>query len=352
MKPIVSIIIPVYNADKYLEQCIRSVIDQTYNNLEIILINDGSTDSSGEICDKYTEIDGRIKVIHKKNEGVSIARNTGIEIAKGSYIQFLDSDDFLCTNATEVLVDAIQDGLSELVVGSYTMYYDDEKIYKEGLKPFDKNINSIFVESYLESLAKHTTNVYFGSNWNKLYNSKIIKNYSLRFEENENYAEDFIFNLKYLKHTSVIKIIDTIVNNYRVDSLNSLSKSSRNTKRLWARSKDIYICFQDLFIYYNLFEKFRIDIEGFLLSQIIICIRNVFYEKELRPLIRYDFLCTIIKDEIVSQKLDHMIPRRFLEKLTICLLKQKACILLGLVYKVLDIRIRLISKNSIQAKQK
>ena len=103
MKELVSIIIPIYNVEKYLTKCIESVINQTYKNLEIILVNDGSTDNSKEIIDKYSLIDSRIKVINKKNGGLSEARNAGIEIAKGDYIGFLDSDDWIELNMYEKL---------------------------------------------------------------------------------------------------------------------------------------------------------------------------------------------------------------------------------------------------------
>ena len=93
MKPLFSIIVPVYNASKYLKKCVDTIISQTYENIEVILIDDGSTDNSGKICDQYSINDKRVKVIHKKNEGVSIARETGVKLATGEYISCIDSDD-------------------------------------------------------------------------------------------------------------------------------------------------------------------------------------------------------------------------------------------------------------------
>ncbi len=115
VKPLVSIIIPVYNVEKYLSECIDSVINQTYNNLEIILIDDGSTDSSGNICDKYSIIDNRINVIHKINGGLSNARNDGFLNAQGDYVYFLDSDDFIEITAVENLVKNILENNSDVV---------------------------------------------------------------------------------------------------------------------------------------------------------------------------------------------------------------------------------------------
>ena len=102
-KPLISIIIPVYNAEKYLKKCLDSVINQTYKNLEIILVDDGSTDKSPEICDKYAEKDSRIIVLHKENGGVSSSRNAGLDIFKGEYLSFVDSDDYVEPDYIEYL---------------------------------------------------------------------------------------------------------------------------------------------------------------------------------------------------------------------------------------------------------
>ena len=100
---LISIIIPIYNVEKYMEKCLNSVVNQTYNNIEIILIDDGSKDKSREICDNYAKKDNRIKVVHKENNGVSSARNTGIDMSKGKYITFIDSDDYIDTDYIETL---------------------------------------------------------------------------------------------------------------------------------------------------------------------------------------------------------------------------------------------------------
>ena len=103
--PMVSIIVPVYNVEKYLGKCINSLLQQTYSNIQIILINDGSTDSSGNICNKYSDFDKRIFVLHKQNEGVSAARNAGIDISIGEYLLFVDSDDWLEANTVAELIE-------------------------------------------------------------------------------------------------------------------------------------------------------------------------------------------------------------------------------------------------------
>ena len=116
MAPKISIIVPVYNAETYIHKCIQSVLAQTFTNFELILINDGSSDTSGAICDEYLKIDNRILVVHKKNEGVASARNTGLKVAKGKYIGFVDSDDFINKKMYELLYNAAEKYTSELIV--------------------------------------------------------------------------------------------------------------------------------------------------------------------------------------------------------------------------------------------
>ena len=124
---LVSIIIPIYNSEKYLKKCIDSILEQKYNNLEIILINDGSTDNSGKICDSLAIEDKRIKVIHKLNEGVSIARNKGLEMAKGEYIFFIDSDDYIDENIIKDMISYSRD--YDIVKVSYK-FIENGKITK------------------------------------------------------------------------------------------------------------------------------------------------------------------------------------------------------------------------------
>ncbi|MBR3802122.1 MAG: glycosyltransferase family 2 protein [Clostridia bacterium] len=131
-QPIVSVIIPVYNVEDYLCECVDSVINQTYKNLEIILVDDGSTDSSGKICDDYAEKDERIRVIHKNNSGPSKTRNVGLEHAKGKYIFFLDSDDYIELNALEMLVQAAETNDADLVFFEAHSFSDDGAEINQG----------------------------------------------------------------------------------------------------------------------------------------------------------------------------------------------------------------------------
>ncbi|MFJ7827546.1 glycosyltransferase [Psychrobacillus sp. NPDC096623] len=170
----VSIIVPVYNAELYLNDCIQSIINQTYKNIEVILINDGSTDTSGFICDDFANIDSRIKVIHQSNSGPSISRNIGIQLAQGKYIQFVDSDDTIDSIMTEKLVESINEE-SQLVLSGYKNVQVNEdnartlQIVSPGVqgilsnKEFLMHFGMFFEQSFINPL------------WNKLYITDIIK---------------------------------------------------------------------------------------------------------------------------------------------------------------------------------
>lgn len=125
MKPLVSVIVPVYKVEEYLPKCINSILNQTYRNLEVILVDDGSPDNCGALCDQYAEQDARVRVIHRENGGISAARNSGLEIMQGDYLIFVDSDDWLAMDAVQVLYDRLQQDDSDVAMGQVVKIYED-----------------------------------------------------------------------------------------------------------------------------------------------------------------------------------------------------------------------------------
>lgn len=185
MNKLISVIIPVYNVENYLEKCIQSLMNQTYKEIEIILIDDGSTDSSGIICDKLAHKDKRIVVKHIKNSGVSNARNVGLNISKGDYIGFVDPDDFVASEMYEKMMNKIKENNYDIVCCNN--YYGTPKNYKINM-PLKKDIIMNNLE-YQEFCLK-----YGGTVWNRIYKKKLIA--TTKFSSKIFVLEDLLFNLE------------------------------------------------------------------------------------------------------------------------------------------------------------
>lgn len=194
MIPLISIIIPVYNTEKYLEKCVNSIIDQTYNNIEIILVDDGSTDNSPYICDKLNNKNNNIKVFHKKNEGVSKARNYGIEKANGTYLLFVDSDDYIDKNMISSLYNNLIKYNADISMCNIIRINEKGKY----IDCFNKNIDNEKTNISIMNKEEFISNIldykyYFTYATNKLIKKEIIK--EIRFRENIYYNEDGVFFL-------------------------------------------------------------------------------------------------------------------------------------------------------------
>ena len=198
MKELVSIIVPAYNSEKTIQRCINSLLSQSYANIEVIIIDDGSTDNTCRICDNYTS-NCNIVIVHKENEGVSAARNDGIEVARGEYLVFVDSDD-------EVGIDYIKQLM-------------DWKEYDYVTSGFKQQLSDgtwkqyVFVEEEVEQVEirehprKYVGKYYFGSPWAKLYKRDLINKFNVRFDVKISKGEDTLFNMDYLEHIRNMKIV-------------------------------------------------------------------------------------------------------------------------------------------------
>ena len=177
--PLISIIIPVYNAEKYLRQCLDSVLAQTYTNWECLLVDDGSKDSSGTICDEYASKDSRFKVFHKENGGVSSARNVGIDNMTGEFVSFIDADDLLYPSSLAELIVGIKDGVGSSV-GGFIHFDDNNKKTFELKFPESKYIS---VEDAIFDFYRTEQKDWQRYLWNRLFRSKVIKENKLKFRE-------------------------------------------------------------------------------------------------------------------------------------------------------------------------
>lgn len=208
MKELISIIVPIYNVENYLDKCIRSILEQTYSKIEIILVNDGSTDNSYLICEKYSKIDSRIVFIQKKNGGLSDARNVGIEKCNGKYIAFVDSDDYIEPEYIEKLYNILKENDADISICSFNIVdLNGKKIHEEILK--ETNQICVSGKNILTNVLTPYGYKYVVS-WNKLYKSEIF--FENKFDKGKLYEDEFISFRIFYDIDKVALIKDTLYN--------------------------------------------------------------------------------------------------------------------------------------------
>ena len=213
MEKLVSVIVPVYKVEQFLDRCVKSIVDQTYKNLEIILVDDGSPDKCGKLCDKWKYRDSRIVVIHKQNEGVSSARNDGLYIAKGDFVCLVDSDDFLELNYVEKLVEKQKETNADLVFCRH--YVVNEK--NEKLSIVEKNFSGIIKEKKIEHFFFGGKQQVMGYIWRCLYNRTALKN--VVFNREVKFCEDLLFlNEIILENNPKMALVEDCLYNYYENS--------------------------------------------------------------------------------------------------------------------------------------
>jgi glycosyltransferase involved in cell wall biosynthesis len=216
---LVSVIVPVYNVEKYLSRCIDSILSQTYKNLEIILVDDGSTDNSPMICDDYKNKDSRIRVVHKKNEGVSVARNTGLDLANGTYISFVDSDDWIEPNLYERVITCINEKKADIVKYHYVV--EENGVSKNTGCNYNytgfvdkKELISILLAAKIQ-----------GECWSYVFKKELLSK-SLRFENNIIYGEDILFTVELFLIANSIYFVEDSFYHYFQSNDGSVTKNA------------------------------------------------------------------------------------------------------------------------------
>lgn len=272
MQNLISIIVPVYNVEKYLSQCIESIINQTYKNIEIILVDDGSTDSSGTICDKYKEKDSRITVIHQKNIGVTAARKTGLGICNGEYIGFVDGDDYIETCMYEKLYQVIQDTEADVVHSGYLKNGDKEiwGVQTNVLLELSEIGKSRAIDELI--LSEKSENRIVPSLWSKLFSRKAIMNAYMGVPDDLLYGEDLICLLNCILESNKMAIINEAFYHYikREESITNLVKND-----LLMREINLYNEMKKVLNNYMLYEDMQDKVEFDFVKKITFALKQV-----------------------------------------------------------------------------
>ena len=302
MEDLVSIIVPVYRVEKYLRKCLDSLIAQTYEKIEIILVNDGSPDNSPQICDEYAQADSRIKVIHQKNQGISAARNTGLSNISGEYVIFVDSDDWISQDTCERAVAAMKEQNVDIVFWSYVREYGDRSLKRE---IYDQDIlfdGSAFNELFLRLLGK--TNVpetldSLSPVWNKMYKTKHIAE-NIRFVDTKFIGnEDLLYNAQVFLLTKRTFFLNETFYHYRKDALNSFTKGYKEDhlikrKALFCELRNILTDNHGQEYYDAIDRRIALDI----LSQSLNIVQSGRTIREKNRLMR-----SVLRDEVYKQAL-------------------------------------------------
>lgn len=214
MEDLISVIVPVYNVEKYLSRCINSILKQTYRSIEIILVDDGSKDQSGNICDTYARNAGNIRVIHKENAGLGFARNSGLDISSGKYIVFVDSDDYLEEDMISNLYSSLVSNGADACIGGFKRVFSDKvEVHKNefsGRVFHEKEILEYILPRMLGKLPDGSDYLEM-SVWKVLFSADIIKKYSLRFpSERELISEDVVFDLDYYTKCNTVCMCEDV----------------------------------------------------------------------------------------------------------------------------------------------
>lgn len=264
MNPKVSIIIPIYNAEKHLRRCVDSVLKQDFEDFELILMNDGSRDSSGMICDAYAEKDERVRVVHKENSGVSDTRNQAMTLARGEYLQFLDSDDWITPDATGLLVRMATEHHCEMVIADFYRVIGERlspkgKIREDGILSRDE---------FAMEMMENPADFYYGVLWNKLYRRDIIEKNNLCMDKDISWCEDFIFNMEYIRHVKQVYALHVPMY-YYVKTPGSLVSQGTSISKTIQMKRTVFKCYKEF--YKEVFkeedyEKIRLQVYRFLID--------------------------------------------------------------------------------------
>lgn len=284
-QPLVSIILPVYNAQSHLARCVGSICAQTYRNIEIIILNDGSKDQSLPVCEKFRQKDPRILLVDKANSGVSDTRNLGLKLASGKYVEFVDSDDYLDPDFTERLVAAAEENEADFVIAPYKMVIpagaskpeqvldkiQDElgvmsvarppEVREYGFLPAGVYDKDTFALRLMDKPASY----FYSVLWNKLYRRDILTGNDIQFVSEMRWAEDLVFNLRYIQYAERFVAIDK-PGYYYVQNPQSICHTQINAATIVQNKLQVFRYYKDLYTRLGIYEEVRPQLYKFLVD--------------------------------------------------------------------------------------
>jgi len=330
----ISIIVPIYNGAKYIKECLGMIIKQTFKDFELIIIDDGSTDNSKDMCNEYAKVDTRIKVISKQNGGTWAARNMGIDVSIGKYIIFFDCDDWYEDNLLEQMYENIENNDVDLVISGQTNVMVDKN--GEILRKITVLPNKHFFKTRDEILGNYILlrKEEIGDTlWNKIYKSEIIKKYNLKFE-NFKRGEDTIFNANYYQHIDKCMVISRALYNYRIESANPVwLKYSDNYLNIVCGENDAVV---DKLKGWGKYDKSAIEYQSTHFTYRIIeyFYKIVYSKSELSFKSKSDKILSLLNNQEVKKNLDNSNVIGKFHKLLIKFMKSKNIMLIIFLVKI------------------
>lgn len=339
---LVTVVLPVYSVENYINRCVESVVNQTYKNLEILMIDDGSPDNCPAICDAWAEKDNRIRVIHKVNEGLSMARNTGIEEAQGKYIFFLDSDDYVEDNLIACCVEIAEKTVAQIVVYGYDRIDKDGKVLVSSVPELPSlvmrgdEIRRFTIPCLAGPMLKDGKKYHIVSSaWGAMYSLDTIRKHNFRFvSEREIISEDIYSNLVFYQYIDCIAIIPTVFYHYCENNAQSLTRLYNPNR--FELNKYFYLQVINLCDELCYSEQTKKNLSNQTLSNIIASIKQIvnsgFPKQKTRTLIQ-----VILNDDVTRKVLndyDINLDRSIFRKTLIICMKHRYVNFILIMFKI------------------
>ncbi len=289
----ISIIIPVYNAESYIETCLDSILLQSYKDYEVWIINDGSSDMSGEICDGYANRHRNFNVIHNSNHGVSFSRNLGISKSKGEYLLFVDSDDYINEDTLKILNDSTLNHRSDIVIFGfqYDIIDEDRILINLPEREFNGSTKLFMTDAFLDLHRLEFLN----PPWNKLIKKSLITENDIHFNEDFSICEDMSFNMELLYHSKDITVLRESLYHYVIKSFGSLVFKFHDN--YYEAMSYYFELTKKLFENNEVSDRYFIYIDDFFLSKSKSFLKKVYRQSNLRFFEKYRYLEKVCKDE-------------------------------------------------------